>query len=152
MNDYFKPVFYRWDKPITLRRNIRYTFMWLKWCCQRAFRGWADCDLWDMDWYLITIILPMLKELRKNSHGYPGYGEASTSEKWDAILDKMIEGFEAGCRITEDAYYMKTNSDILTRQPTSEEVKGWIDMSKTDQVIFNNRMKLFSKWFFHLWD
>jgi len=99
----------------------------LKWFIQRGKRGYADCDWWDMADYLIWIIVPMLKELKKHQHGYPN--KASTPEKWDTILDQMIEGFEAGERILTDDC-----------------------PSVADQEIFNNGMKLFSEWFFDLWD
>jgi len=153
MNDYFKPFYERWFySPSTFWGNIVETFRWLKYCWQRAFRGWADCDWWNLSDYLVVIILPMLKQLKENQHGYPGHGEADTPEKWDAILDKMVEGFEAGKRIADDEYLVETNADILYRRPTRDEVRSWVRKSKADQKIFNNGMKLFSKWFWALWD
>jgi len=148
MNDYFKPGYSRWFHG-AFWGNIKATFYWIKHCWQRAFRGWADCDWWGMDNYLIEVILPMLKQLKENQHGHP---IGLTSEKWDAILDRMIEGFEAGKRVIDDEYYIKTNADIITRQPTGEEINGWIETEKVDQRIFVGGMKLFSKWFFALWD
>jgi hypothetical protein len=153
LNDYFKPAYTRWFySPQSFWGNIVSTVYWVKHSWQRAFRGWADCDWWSMDSYLIAIIIPMLKELKKHQHGYPGYGQASTRRKWDNLLDQMIEGFEAGDRVARDDYYMGTNADILELEPASEEVKGWIEASKKDQKIFYDKMKLFSRWFFALWD
>ncbi len=124
----------------------------IKWFCQRGRRGWADCDWWNMDNYLIGIILPMLKELKKNGHGYPGIDEADTPEKWDAILDHMILGFEVGKRVIDDEYFLETNADILTRTPTSDEVKLWGEKAEADQKIFDEGMKLFARWYLSLWD
>ena len=153
MNDYCKPSYMRWFySPGSFWGNICATVYWLRHCWQRAFRGYADCDWWNMNGYLVSIILPMLRELKKYQHGYPGHGQASTPEKWDAILDRIIDGFEAGDRVIEDGYFKKANDDILTRKPTSEEVKGWVESSRVDQKIFKDSMKLFSKWFFALWD
>ena len=153
MNDYFKPSYLRWFySPKTFWGNIVSTLYWVKHCWQRAFRGYADCDWWSMDGYLVTVLTPMLKDLKKHQHGYPGHGKASTPEKWDAILDKMIEGFEAGNRVLEDDYFKETNADILTRSPTKEEIDGWVEASMKDQKVFKDGMKLFSEWFFALWD
>ena len=144
MNNYFKPTYTRWlHSPSTFWGNISETFRWLKWSWRRAFRGWADCDWWSMDAYLVVIILPMLKELREKNISYPGHGQASTPEKWDAILDKMIEGFEAAQRILEDEYYKEISGDNFD---------AWGEASKKDQELFHRSMKLFNKWFFSLWD
>lgn len=143
----------RWFySPSSFWSNIVATSRWLKHCWQRAFRGWADCDCWGIASYLVEIMPPMLKRFKADMHGYPGWGQASTPEKWDAVLDKIIEGFEAGRRVNDDDYYMSTNADILTRKPAREEVLSWVKLSKVDQKIFNDDMKLFIKWFFHLWD
>ena len=134
------------DLPHHIRR--------VRWFVQRGKRGWADCDWWNMDRYLSTIILPMLKQLKENQHGYPGYGQASTPEKWDAILDKMIEGFEAANRVIEDDYYKEISGDsieAITHAPREEMLK-WGEASKRDQKVFSENMKLFNKWFFALWD
>jgi len=101
---------------------------------------------------LVEILPPMLREFKANQHGYPGWGQASTPEKWDGLIDQMIEGFEAGRRVNEDEYFMATNADVLERKPTSEEVKQWGEMSNKDRVIFYKNIKVFNKWFFHLWD
>ena len=132
--------------------DIPYNLKKIKWFFQRGSRGWADCDWWDMSGYLIGIILPMLKELREYQHGYPGIGNADTPEKWDAILDQMILGFGAGKRVSDDEYFMETNDDILTRKPTSDEIRGWGDKSRKDQEIFDRGVELFTEWYWALWD
>jgi len=124
----------------------------IKWFYWRGKRGFADCDTWDIASYLTSIMPSMLKEFKKNCHGYPGWGDASTPEKWDIIIDKIIGGFEAGQRVANDEYFEITNSDILTREPTREEVLSWGEASKVDEKIFNDNMKIFIRWFFHLWD
>jgi len=94
----------------------------------------------------------MLKQFKVNLHGYPGWGQASTPEKWDSLIDRMIEGFEAANRVAEDDYFKETNADILTRKPTREEVLVWVEASERDQKIFKDSMRVFTKWFFGLWD
>jgi len=116
--------------------NFRYHFRRVKWFYQRGRRGWADCDWWGVDDYLVGIILPMLKQLKEYEHGYPGYGKASTPEKWDKLLDEMIEGFEAAKRITDDNYNLTT----------------YLVDFEADRKLFEKKARIFIKWFFHLWD
>jgi len=96
----------------------------------------------------------MLKQLKENQHGYPGHGQASTPEKWDALLDKMIEGFEAAKRVDDDDYYKEISGDSLEAiiNAPSGDTKKWIEASEKDQKIFHDGIKLFNKWFFALWD
>jgi len=153
MNDYFKPAYMRWFyRPSTFWENICSSLRWIKHCWQRAFRGYADCDCWEIASYLAEILPPMLKQFKVNLHGYPGWGQASTPEKWDSLIDRMIEGFEAANRVAEDDYFKETNADILTRKPTREEVLVWVEASERDQKIFKDSMRVFTKWFFGLWD
>ncbi len=137
MNDYFKPAYTRWFySPRTFWGNIYSTFFWLKCCWQRAFRGWSDEDWWNMAQYLSTITLPMLKRFKEQTHGYPGWGRASTPEKWDTLLDEMIGAFEAAKRVTDDEYNLET----------------WFEDSERDMETFRTKSKIFMKWFFYLWD
>ena len=116
---------------------------------QRGYRGWSKDDWWNMDYYLISIIIPMLKELKEKSHGYPGHGEASTPEKWEAFLGKMIEGFEAAKRVWEDEYYLHTG---FPDNRFDGDVKQWQVESEIDQKIFKKKAKIFIDRFFSLWD
>ena len=67
---------------------------------QRAKRGYADVDVWNMDSWFLRTMLPMMKQLRKKHHGFPGSflsgfdappeeSEAANA-KWERILDRMI--------------------------------------------------------------
>lgn len=66
------------------------TWLNLKAAWQRATRGWADRDTWNLDSYLLEILPEMIDYLRINTHGYPGYGEFDTPEKWDKFLKEEI--------------------------------------------------------------
>ncbi len=135
-------------------KNLRQIPRWLGWCWQRAFRGWADCDVWDMHSYVSFVFVPMLKAFRENTHGYPGYGVADTPEKWDALLGEMLEGFEAAKRVGEDDYYKIVNGDSLNAifTATPNDVAEWSRLAKEDRKLFEKKMKVFTRWFFHLWD
>lgn len=136
-------------------RRFIYDLPWnvkqIKFFCQRGKRGWADCDWWGMDYYLISIILPMLKELKKYNHGHPAN---LTEEKWDGILSEMILGFEASKRVIDDEYVdiFQPNWFEKNEKLTSETIKKCNDECVKDQKIFHEKMKLFNKHFFGLWD
>ncbi len=62
----------------------------------RGRYGWAPEDTWDFDSYLSGVISQGIGYFRKNSNSYPGNPpEAESPEKWDAILKRIQEGFEA---------------------------------------------------------
>lgn len=37
----------------------------IKWFIQRGSRGYADCDIYDLDYWFEKTFIPMLKELKK---------------------------------------------------------------------------------------
>lgn len=67
---------------------------------QRAKRGYADVDVWNMDSWFLRTVSPMLKQLRKRHHGFPASFLSSynpsdeesdaANAKWEGILDRMI--------------------------------------------------------------
>lgn len=67
---------------------------------QRAQRGYADVDVWNMDSWFLRTVSPMLKQFRKQHHGIPssflpGVNPSpeeteAASAKWEGILDRMI--------------------------------------------------------------
>ena len=134
--------------------EIPYNLRRIKWFFQRGKRGWADCDTWGVDYHLAKIVPEMLRHLQENAHGYPGYGAASTPGKWYDLLEEMIEGWEAAKRICDDEYVDKVqpnwfeNGEKLTKK-TFDKCH---EMQQEDQKLFEKKMKIFTKWFFHLWD
>ena len=71
----------------------------IKFFYQRGKRGYSDQDVWNMDWWFFSVVIPMLKQLRDTKQGYPS--EFKTPEEWDRELDTMIHYFteatEEGC-------------------------------------------------------
>jgi len=131
--------------------NIPYNLKRLKWFYQRGKRGWADCDWWGMDYYLVGIIIPMLRRLRASQMGHP---VGLTEEEWGARLGEMIEGFEAAQRVLEDEYYKEVSGDSIEaiKNATPGEIRKWGELNLADQKLFYKKGKLFIKWFFDLWD
>jgi hypothetical protein len=67
------------------------TWLNLKAAWQRAKRGWADRDTWNLDSYLLEILPEMIDYLREHTHGYPGeYNGFPTPESWDNYLREEI--------------------------------------------------------------
>lgn len=64
------------------------TWLNLKAVWQRATRGWADRDTWNLDNYLLEILPEMIDHLREHTHGYPG--DFPTPESWDNYLEEEI--------------------------------------------------------------
>lgn len=66
---------------------------------QRALRGYADVDVWNMDSWFMETMSPMLKQFRKTHHGVPssfsGFDSSpeeweAANAKWEEILDRLI--------------------------------------------------------------
>lgn len=89
------------EKAKTLAK-IKHAIRCLKWSKQRATRGFADCDVWNMYGYLEELMPAMLQYLKDNRMGSPAMlGENYTDKngimqndtchkEWDKILDRMI--------------------------------------------------------------
>jgi len=78
VND-IKSTYNWWDKFIMLPKmnwlrwtiyNLpdvpRDTYLNIKWFIQRGKRGYADCDVWNFDYYLSDVIVNALKELKND--------------------------------------------------------------------------------------
>jgi len=155
INTYYSLIRFIKDIPWKLRQ--------IKFFYQRGKRGWADCDCWAIDSYLISIILPMLKELKKNHQGHPG---DVTDEEWTNILSEMIAGFEAADRVLEDDYLdtiqpgwfeemekiPDLNNKLSSKVITKKTMRIHASMYKKDIKLFKSKMPLFTKYFFGLWD
>ena len=115
-------------------------------------------DTWSMDHTLAYIVLPMLKQLKKNTHGAPYVDEKDVPEelwppkeqisamyqgqtddnhfkRWDWVLDEMIYAFD--CKANKDDVWMRL------------EDKKEIDK---EQKRISNGFRLFGKYYENLWD
>jgi hypothetical protein len=93
-----------WDKFIT-----HPSMNWLRWLIynakevphnfyrkctrgwQRAYRGWADEDTWNLDRYLAVIIKESVSYLKLHNYGCP---DGLTEKEWDEILSDIIYTFD----------------------------------------------------------
>ena len=153
-----------------------------KFILQRARRGWADSDTWSLDCYLDSWMPAALRHLKEHKHGIPSCmfepedlisegdwqgnpsdeGMVSAQARWDAIMDKMIEAFEASKRIS-DGIYEAELGDYPMGRPSGVSIDAWEAVRKSrfaaihllterDQKIFEEGMALFVTHYHSLWD
>lgn len=151
--------FYYWFKAKI--RDIRYFPREVKWYFQRANRGYADSDVWGFDYYLIKVILGGLKRLRKNKCGIPATAKTGNSdydyneERWDKILDTMINTFETAQKIVDYDYCYFPLKEFTNKE--YEECKSRMGeichvMSLEETIEYEKGWDNFRKYFFSLWD
>lgn len=137
----------------------------IKWFFQRLFRGYSDCDLWNLDYHLAKIILKRLKAFKKMERkGIPS--TLNSFDEWNKILDKMIFSFEF---IRSDYGWDENfiwHDEIWEKLEKKEKIMN-INIGDKDfysDIKFNAEkhdeyyqkyeegMELFSKYFGSLWD
>jgi len=128
-----------WGIPRRIEDGIRAVrFAW-----QRVFRGYSDDAVWGLDSYLTDIVLPVLKQYRKDKRGIPfvdGFEDKPFEDQvveWNRILDVMINSFQK--------MYDEDNGD-----------GNWIIHNK-EWHIENNRqiqegLQYFGRYYRNLWD
>ena len=122
---------------------------------QRCKKGYCYRDLWNLDVWFLRIMPKMLEEFLHISHGFPGklldkYAGMENSEEladaeWREIIQKMIflfhEANEETCQRKNP--YQETDKKYLEEEERLEEYR----MKCKDEAF-----KLFSEWFYSLWD
>lgn len=99
-----------------------------KYIKQRMNRGFDDSEAWNLDSTIARFIIPRLKVLKINTHGYPSN---LTEKTWDEILDKILLAFELDLAD-------KCDSDVSKMTENDAKIQEGLD--------------LFAKYFRHLWD
>lgn len=130
----YRSIFQTFHKIKETPRNI-------KWFFQEIFRGYSDCDLWSLDYFICKKIIKPLKHFRKSEkHGHPA--GLKNMKEWNTILDKMIFSIEEGSKnhcFMPDKYFRK-NGKIKERS-----YRNYLD--KVDEG-----RELFGLYLFNLWD
>jgi len=102
----------------------------IKWFIQRGRRGYADCDTWSLDSYLLSWLPEAIGQIKKATMANPA---GITYKEWIAILNKMINGFKAGRKL--------------------EDYNNWgVKEYQSLMGKLQESLKLFAKYFIHLWD
>ena len=82
---------YSWKRIYGITGNLKQIPRMFKWAYQRVMRGYADCDVWDFDSFLINIIPAALRQL---AEGYSYPHEFNSPEEWSKWLIETAELFE----------------------------------------------------------
>lgn len=135
-----------------LKNKLIYDFDSLKARIQRFRRGYSYGDVWDMDFWFMRTVTPMLIHLRDHGIGVPNelYLHDADNERitWENILTEMISCLEL---MDEDNVYKHLgykDDDWQSRLSPK-------DYGKVYQVMEENKnrfFELFSKYFYCLWD
>lgn len=130
----------------------------IKWFLQRGFRGYSDRDVWAMDIWFENTIIPMLEQLQKTKHGYP---MDMTEQQWNITLDNMINYFkestEKYCSEKNEYEEEYLNSMYEDNQEDFKKLRDkWLDREEKiadyKTHMKDKAFKLFSKYFYNLWD
>lgn len=111
---------------------VEHYYYEVKYALQRAFRGYSDRDNWSIDGFLLQVLPPMIKNLRKHNMGYP---VGLTNPKWKLILFEIEEGLIANRKLCNLEYDFKNK--LMEEQLQYKSKKG---------------LRLFFKYFNSLWD
>ena len=115
---------------------------------QRFKRGYSYGDVWDMDFWFMRTVKPMLIHLRDHGIGIPNdlYQEGKDNERadWEAILTEMIN-----CLDLMDEANAEKHLGITSEYYSLENTKRtWALMEENKNRFF----ELFSKYYYSFWD
>ena len=134
-----------WDSvkyfPWRLGFKIKNLYYQVKYGFQRMFRGYDDTEVFNMDMTFIDRYLKILKDFRKNHYGYP---LGITNEQWDDILDEMIKHLSL---MNEDNVIAELKNGMPDSFEPNYKTVNEIQNKHKDEFF-----KLFSEWFYSLWD
>ena len=147
-----------WRRPI---ESIKLIFRRLKWGYQRIVRGYCDYDIWEMDYFLGTLLSDMCFNFADNASGWPD-SKFETYEDWVEYLQEMGRCF----RFTKEEVYPTPALDKWA-DSISPYDNEWINredeltqaMREEDKRIFSEResykdkaLKMLDYVWFNLWD
>lgn len=130
----------------------------IKWFFQRGFRGYSDRDVWAIDVWFENTLIPMLEQLQKTKHGYP---MDMTEQQWNITLNAMIDYFKEStdeyCSEKNEYEEEYLNSMYEDNQEDFKKLRDkWLDREKKIEDykthMKDEAFKLFSKYFYNLWD
>lgn len=134
-------------------RDIKHIPRALKYRVQRAFKGWAPCDTWNIDCWFMEVMPQMLRYLKENKHSYPVY---LTEKEWDNILEYMAflldEMDETKCSQQNEIWNEYFNSDRSISVDREAALARDEEIANYRYKCKDEFFKLFNKYFYDLWD
>ena len=134
-----------WDKitiPFARAKYVIKDFCWnIRYGFQRMFKEYDCVDTFEIYYKFAKRYHKILTEYKKNMYGYPA---CMTKEEWDNIVDEMITHL----------YYM--DEDNVTKELENGMEDRWSPSLETTSKIMevhkDKFFKLFSEYFYYLWD
>ena len=130
-----------------LKSKLFYEHNCLRARIQRFKRGYSYGDVWDMDYWFINTVKPMLIHLRDHGCGIPGelyvYGNNERAN-WENVLTEMIN-----CLDLMDEDNAEMYLGIAYNDYSLENSKKTWDLMRENK---NRFFELFNKYFYSLWD
>lgn len=114
------------DLPFRLRRNF-----------QRFLRGWSYSDVWDIDFWFMEMVEPMLRHLKENHIAHP---YEYTSEEWEARLEQMAN------------YLHLMDENNVIDEVYDGDVTKYKEIYATMEENKNKFFEMFVHDFYSLWD
>ena len=132
-----------------IKNKLIYDFDSLRARIQRFKRGYSYGDVWDMDFWFMRTVKPMLIHLRDHGIGIPNelYLQDADNERiaWENTLTEMISCLELMNEDNAEKYLGIENKE---RWSLEDYNKRWALMEENKNRFF----ELFSKHFYSLWD
>lgn len=115
-------IYYPFRRLLSKLEDVPYQ---VKWFLQRGKRGWADCDAWSIDAYILLITGEMLERLAKTKYGSP-------------------------IGVSHKRWVTKLKANALR----CRTILKFIDTGdfKSAQKLFKKLLKFYEKYYFNLWD
>jgi hypothetical protein len=149
-SDWWEPKKMKWFEKVwdvittpyyKAKWKIKDTYWEVRYGFERMFKGYDSVDTFETFAKFIERYTKILKDLRNCHYGYPGN---ISEEEWDTILDEMIYHL----------HYM--DEETVTEALEKDVPDDWVASSKTAYEIMDKHkrefFKLFSEYFYDLWD
>lgn len=127
-----------------IKCRYRSTRIKIRYCLQRMKHDYDNIDMYALCDKFIKRYSKILKAYKENLHGHPCH---MTSEEWDEILDQLLFHL----------HYM--DEDNVDNEIYKDIPHNWIPTSETSMKVYqimnkhkNEFFKLFSEYFYDLWD
>ena len=162
----FKKGYVPWRYLTNWPTNIHCFFRNFKWAWQRATRGYADTDVWDMYGWLLNVLSDAINYLAEHHMGWPGNEQFPEDMNWTEYLKQIAQLFYQANEMNE--FYPTTERDRWWQwyqdKSVEEQAKCGSNpyserMFKEDNenavkrdADFHAAWKMMEDVFWHLWD
>ena len=136
-----------WDTITTpyyrIKHKVRDAYWEARYGFQRMFKGYDCVDTFETFYKFVERYTKILTEYQKKHYGIPGEF-IDREEEWDAVIDEML-------------YHLKyMDEETVIDELEKDAPEDWsVDNMLVYEIMEKHKdefFKLFSKYFYHLWD